>query len=82
MFVWGFWCPYWDPFADVFRTCWVLFPGCVLAWFWAPCFVDFSWIMGSFLVTFVCFFVTLVFCDFNDPSAAIASVLRVGGGRC
>ena len=30
-------------------------------------FCDFFWILG--------------FCDFNDPSAAIASVLRVGGGR-
>ena len=48
----GFWCPYWDPLGDVFRTFGAIVLGRFLAWFGAPCFVGFSWISVSCLVTF------------------------------
>ena len=39
------------PVGRRFSHLWVYFVRLFLAWFWAPCFADFRWILGSFLVT-------------------------------
>ena len=72
--VWSLWTRFFRAFSV---TCF----GCFFAWFWAQWSVDVCWMLGSCLVTCWLLFLVFGFRDFNDPSAAIASVLRVGGGE-